>query len=197
MSLSFGTQKNGLSVECIQDSIGVHDFADEGSWINGTADSSWVLDPSDENAPSDYKDKVVKITGMQLDLAEDVDMPSGSEFLVEFYGYIPQDGYTTEMKLKTVTYATMKDWISRAHTKTPVKNESGAVGDYTQYDISFPIPPTFWSTKGLDAAGGLKLTKMVIRIADNAPYKKKSNVAENATIAKPRYFVEIYEDPDL
>lgn len=194
---SFGTQKNGLPVECTQDSIGVHDFADEASWVNGTSDSSWVLDPSDASAPSDYKDKVVRIVGMQLDLAEDIEMPSGSELLVEFYGYIPQDEFTTETKLKTVTYATMKDWISRAHTKTPIKNDLGVVGDYTQYDIRFPIPPTFWSTKGLDASNGVKLTKMVIRIANNLPYKKKSAPTENASIAKPRYFVEIYEDPDL
>jgi len=193
---SFGTQKNGLAVECIQDSIGVHDFADETSWVVGTTDSAWTLEPSSATAPSDYKNKVVRITSMQLDLAEDISMPAGSEFLVEFYGYLPTD-LTTEVKLKTVTYAKMKDWISRSYQKTPISNTAGEVGDYTQYDIAFPIAPIFWTTKGLDEAGGLKFSKMVLRIANNVPYKKKSNVAVNATIVKPRYFVEIYEDPDL
>ena len=196
MSLSFGTQKNGLSIECIQDSIGVHDFADETSWEDGTDDSSWVLEPSSVDAPSDIKNKVVRIVGMQLDLAEDIAMVAGSELLVEFYGYLPHD-LITELKLKTVTYARMKDWISRAHRKTPISNNAGDVGNYTQYDLAFPIPPTFWSSKGADAAGGVKLTKMVVRIASNLPYKKKSVPTENASIAKPRYFVEIYEDPGL
>ena len=196
MSLSFGTQKNGLSVECIQDSIGVHDFADETSWEDGADDSSWTLEPSSVDSPSDFKNKVVRIVGMQLDLAEDISMVAGSELLVEFFGYLPSD-LTSELKMKTVTYANMKDWISRAHSKTPISNSSGVVGDYTQYDLAFPIPPTFWASRGVDAAGGVKLTKMVIRIASNLPYQKKSAPTENATIAKPRYFVEIYEDPGL
>jgi len=193
---SFGTQRNGLSVECVLDAIGVHDFADEDTWEEGTSDSAWTLEPSSATAPTDYKNKVVKLTGMQLDLSEDIDMPSGSELLVEFFGYLPND-LDTELKLKTVTYAKMTDWISRAHTKTPIKNDHGAVGDYTQYDIRFPIPPIFWSSRGVDATGGIKMSKMVIRISNNLPYKKASDALVNATIAKPRYFVEIYEDPDL
>lgn len=197
MTMSFGTQRNGLPIECKQDRIGVHDYADETSWVNGPTDSSFVIDPSDENAPAEYKNKVVKLVGMQLDLAQDIEMPAGSEMLVEFYGYVPSDGWATEMLLKTITYSKMKDWANRSHLKTPIPDALGEMGDYNQYDIAFPDPPTFWPTKGYDAAQSIKLTKMVVRIANNQPYKKKSDNQVNAAIAKPCYFVEIYEAPDV
>lgn len=185
--MSFGTQKNGLAVECILDTIGVHDFADSSSWAGGTSDSSWVLYPVSATSP--YHNKVVRITAMQLDLAEDIVMASGQEMLVKFF----MEGNANPVA--TYTYASMSDWISRAMRKEP-KSNSANVGNYVQYDIQFAQKPTFWTSTGYDASGAPKLNKMLLTIANNTPYNKAS-AAEPATIARPRYFAEIYNDPDI
>jgi hypothetical protein len=186
--MSFGTQKNGLSIECTRDTIGVHDFADVNTWVVSTSDSKWTLDPTNES--SAYHDKVVRVIAMQLDLAEDILMASGQEMLVEFF----VSG--TASAVCTYTYADMSDWISRALHKQKVEN-SANVGNFIQYNIEFAQKPTFWTSTGVDAAGETKLNKMVLRIANNTPYKKATDSNTCATLARPRYFVEIYDDPDV
>ena len=122
---SVGTQRNGLPVEVLKfDTIGVHDYADTSTWP-ATNDSSWTLDPTDES--SEYHDKVVKITEMQLDLAEDIVMHSAGNLVVEFY----MTGNPNPVK--TIYYKTMADWISKAAEKHRFPNEHN-VGNYFQYN---------------------------------------------------------------
>ena len=183
---SVGTQRNGLPVEVVKfDTIGVHDYADNTQWP-ATNDSAWTLDPTDES--SEYHDKVVKITELQLDLSEDIVMHSGGQLLVEFY----MTGNPNPVK--TYTYSSMQDWISKACEKIKI-DDQGSVGPYIQYNILFSEPPTFWTSAGLDAAGNPKLNKMVVSIADDMPYKDSEG--NPAKIARSRYFAEIYEDPDV
>jgi len=183
---SLGTQRNGLPVEVDYfDTIGVHDYADSSQWpVEGN--SAWTLDPTDES--SQYHGKVVKITELQLDLAEDIVMHEGGQLLVEFY--MPGN----PNPVATFTYSSMADWISRAVEKKKIDNQ-GEIGPFIQYNIVFSIPPTFWTSTGVDATGAPKLNKMVVRIADNTPYKDSEG--SPAKIARPRYFAEVYSDPDI
>lgn len=183
---SIGTQRNGLPVEVFKfDTIGVHDYADNTQWP-ATDNSAWTLDPTSES--SEYHDKVVKITELQLDLSEDIIMHSGGQLLVEFF----VSGNPNPVK--TYTYSSMQDWISKACEKFKI-NDQGVVGPYIQYNILFATPPIFWTSTGTDAEGNPKLNKMVVRIADNVPYKdSQSNPAK---IARSRYFAEVYNDPDV
>jgi len=184
---SVGTQRNGLPVEVLKfDTIGVHDYADTSTWP-ATNDSSWTLDPTDES--SEYHDKVVKITEMQLDLAEDIVMHAAGNLVVEFY----MTGNPNPVK--TIYYKTMADWISKAAEKHRFPNEHN-VGNYFQYNILFADPPTFWTSAGVDAQGNPKLNKMIIKIADDMPYKNEAGTAP-AKIARPRYFAEVYTDPNV
>lgn len=184
---SVGTQRNGLPVEVDYfETIGVHDFADTSQWP-ATDNSTWTLDPTDEN--SKYHDKVVKITEMQLDLAEDIEMHATGNLVVEFF----MTGNPNPVA--TYLYKSMADWISKSAEKVKIDNQ-GSVGPFIQYNILFSIPPTFWTSAGLDAAGGPKFNKMTIRIADNVPYKNVAGTAV-AKIARPRYFAEVYNDPDV
>lgn len=184
--MGIGTQRNGLPVEVDYfDTIGVHDYADTAQWP-AVDDSSWVLDPTDTN--SEYHGKAVKITELQLDLSEDIVMHSGGELLVEFF----MTGVPTPVK--TFTYSSMADWFSRACEKQKIDNQ-GSLGPFLQFNIVFSIPPIFWTSAGLDAKGDPKLNKVVVRIADNVPYKNGS--AELVKIARPRYFAEVYTDPDV
>ena len=183
---SIGTQRNGLPVEVDYfDTIGIHDYADTSQWT-ASNDSSWVLDPTSESSP--YHDKAVKLTEMQLDLAEDIVMHEGGELVVEFY----MTGNPNPVR--TFTYASMADWISRSESKQKVDNQ-GVVGPFIQYNILFAVPPIFWTSAGLDAQGNPKMNKMIIKIADNVPYKDGDG--NPAKIARPRYFAEIYTDPDV
>lgn len=183
---SLGTQKSGLPVEVEYfDTIGVHDYAASAQWpVAGN--SAWTLDPTDPSSP--YYGKAVRVTELQLDLAEDIVMHEGGQLLVEFF----MAGNPNPVA--TFTYASMADWISRAVEKKKIDNQ-GQVGPVIQYNIVFSIPPTFWTSAGLDAAGGPKLNKMVVRIADNQPYKDSGG--NPAKIARPRYFAEVYADPDV
>lgn len=185
--VSIGTQRNGLPVEVDYfETIGVHDYADTSQWP-ATDNSTWTLDPTNES--SKYHNKVVKITEMQLDLSEDIDMHSGGQLIVEFF----MTGNPNPVA--TYTYSSMADWISKSAEKRKIDNQSN-VGPYIQYNILFAIPPTFWTSAGVDAHGSPKLNKMTIRIADNQPYKNEAGTVP-AKIARPRYFAEVYADPGV
>jgi len=182
---SVGTQRNGLPVECDFDTIGTHDFAKPDTWPDPT-DSGWIIDPTDET--SKFHGKVVKLDEIQVDFAEDLVMHEGGELLVEFYMTGNPD------PVFTYTYKSMDDWISRSQRKQKLDYQ-GPTGPYMQYNIQFAVPQVLWTSAGVDAEGSPKLNKMVLRIADNVAYKDSEGVA--ATIARGRYFAEIYIDPDV
>ncbi len=185
--MSFGKQKNGLSVECEEDTIGVQDFADTSTWVNGATDSAWALDPTDTE--SAFYGKAVKLTAMQLDLAEDLVMHENGAMIVEFY----MAGNPSPVAV--YLYKSVADWISRASRKQKIESV-GKVGSFVQYDIEFAKAPIFWTSAGFDGAGKPKFNKMIVRIENHEPYKKMDGVTP-ATIARPRYFAEIYDDPDV
>jgi hypothetical protein len=183
---SLGTQRNGLPVEVDYfDTIGVHDYADTTNWPTYN-DSTWVLDPTDEDSP--YYGKAVKITELQLDLAEDIVMHDGGELVVDFH----MTG--VPVPVKSFVHSSMADWITKSSYKEKIDNQ-GVVGPFIQYNIIFSIPPIFWTSAGLDAQGNPKLNQMHIYIADHVPYK--DTTGNPAKIARPRYYAEVYTDPDI
>ncbi len=182
---SVGTQRNGLPVECAFDTIGTHDFAKPDTWPVPD-DSSWEINPTD--SASKYHGKVVKLNEIQVDFAEKLVMHSGGRLLVDFY----MAGVAEPVF--TYIYTDMDDWISRSQEKVKI-DYAGPVGPYMQYNIQFAVPQILWTSVGVDANGDPKLNKMVLRIEDNVAYKDSEGAA--ATIARGRYFAEIYTDPDV
>jgi hypothetical protein len=184
--MSIGTQRNGVPVEVKSfDTIGMHDFSNTSQWPS-PLDSSWVIDPSD--GYSEYHNSVLKLTELQLDLSENLIIHEGGELLVEFFiNGVPNPVFT-------YTYKSISDWISRANEKKKI-DYNGLIGPFMQFNVMFAKPPWLWTSTGIDAAGNYKLNKMVIRIADNQPYKNSEG--NPAKICLGRYFAEIYEDPDV
>ncbi len=185
--MGIGTQENGLPVECKFDTIGMHDFSDASTWKTPVGSSSWILDPTDAESP--FHNKVIKLNEIQLDFAELIKIHVDGELLIEFY----MTGNSNPVK--TISYKSMSDWISRSHTKQRVDYKAASVGPFMQYNIAFAEPPTLWTSTGVDTLGDPKLNKMVVRIADNEPYKDEEG--EPGKLARGRYFAEIYDDPDI
>jgi|GEM_PF-4368354 len=184
--MGIGTQENGLPVECKFDTIGMHDFSNTEGWP-ATDDSRWTLDPTNESSP--YHDKVVRLNEIQLDFAELIKIHDGGELVIEFF----MTGNPNPVVSRS--YVTMSDWISRSHAKQRIDYKAASVGPYMQYNIAFADPPALWTSAGVDLLGNPKLNKMVVRIANNVPYKDEDG--NPGKLARGRYFAEIYDDPDV
>jgi len=168
------------------DTVGMHDFSNPAEWGSPT-DSSWIVQPT--ASTSQHYGKKVVVTAMQMDLAEDFVIHPGGGVVVELYSnMIPTP-------LAVVNYVDLKDIISRATAKVFVQCKGG-VGPCMQYSYVFTMPPTLWPTVGFDSGGIPKLNKMLVKIKDHQPYRTKTT-GELCSIAKGRYFCDIYTDLDF
>lgn len=169
-----------------KDTVGMHDFSNIAEWSSPT-DSSWIVQPTTSTSPH-YGKKVI-VTSMQMDLAEDFTIHPGGGIVVELYSNL------IPTPLAVVNYVDLKDIISRATSKTFVQCKGG-VGPAMQYSYVFTMPPTLWPTVGFDSKGVPKFNKMLVKIKDHQPYRTKTS-GELCSIAKGRYFCEIYTDLDF
>ena len=105
--------------------------------------------------------------------------------------------------LTVADYPSIADFFARADEFGKLDYSGPANGDvnkpiiWLKYDFSKPV--VLWSSGGMfegnpkvDAQGSPKFQKMVIKIADDAPYK--DNDAGVVQVARSRYFIECYED---
>lgn len=181
MSLSSGTQKNGLPVEVKYfDTIGTHEWGKPSTWPSPD-DSRWTLDPEGGEA--------VKITEVMVVLTENTVIHEGGDMVIEFW----IDG--NDGPVKSHSYASVNDWMSRALDKERLPYAGPEVSqNIIQLNIPFAQQPVLWSSAGTDAQGNPKLNKMTVRIADDQPYKQPDG--EGAELVRAKYFVEVYVDPD-
>jgi len=177
-------RKTGLYL--IGDTLGMHDLSQEASWP-AAGKSAWVLDPT--NPKSELYGKSITINSLQLDIDEQLDILPGGEILVELYSnLIPRP-------LMTVVYSDIRDLISRSTRKARVEFK-GSIGPFLQLNMDFTQPPTLLPSVGIGQNGIPKLNKLILRIADDKPLKKVGGETV-CSIAKGRYFVELYHDLDF
>ena len=181
MSLSAGTQKNGLPVEVKYfDTIGTHEWGNPDTWPSPD-NSEWTLQPAAGEA--------IRLSEAMIVFTEDTVIHVGGEMIIEFW----KTGF--QAPVKYYTYKSFNDWMSRALMKERLPyNGPELDANVIQLNIPFAQPPVLWSSEGVDAEGMPKLNKMTIRIADNVPYKKTGG--ENSQLVRAKYFAEVYVDPD-
>ena len=180
------TQVNGLPIQTSElEAMGMHHFGDSSTWTSPT-DSSWVLDPTDVSSP--YHGKAIRLVELKLKLSENIVFTGINQLLVEFY----ISGNPSPVKV--IAYKNLVDWIDRSEECIRVEMNND-IGSFHQYNVRFAFTPVIWTSTGLDAEGGYKLNKMVVKIADDTPYI--STDGDHVKVAVGRYFAEIYEDPNV
>jgi len=132
------TQPSGLPVGALKfDTVGTHDFTDSSTWVISPSDSTWKLQPEDGQA--------MRLIEAQIDFSMDLLLPpSGQEMYVKFW----IKGDPNDICVKTITYANMKDWMSRASEKKIIEYSGppgGLItGNILQLNIVFSDPPELW-----------------------------------------------------
>jgi hypothetical protein len=188
-----GFQPNGLPSNVKGfDTITSHDWSDTSAWP-ATDNSVWTLQPG--------ADEVYKVTGVLIKFTEDMIIHSGGGMIIK--GHI--DGWASS-PITLAQYSSMADFMARADEMNRIAYSGPINGDVNkpiiQLKFDFSKPVIIWSSAGVtggnphvDILGNPKWEYMTAEIADDLPYKDDNS--DPAQMARSRYFVEIYEDPDV
>ena len=163
------------------DTISSHNWCKNGEWPS-VDDSTWTLAP-----PAGV---VYKLESVDAIFSEDLVMSPEQEMYIQFW----LTGYP--LPVVTYIYKNMIDWINRAQRTERIEYQGPAgtelTGNVVKLHMPFAFKVLLWSSVDLVTP---KLNYMTIKIGNNEPYKKVDGVTD-AEVAKARYFVERYTDPD-
>jgi hypothetical protein len=185
------TQPNGLPGSVVNfDTITSHDWSDNSQWVVSVDDSTWTLQPDAGQA--------IKVTGVLIKFSEDMVVHANGGMLIQ----VAIDGWAPS-PLTLVSYSSIADFFARADEWGKLDYNGPANGSVNKPIISlkfdFSRPVVLWSSGGtiegvpkVDAQGSPKFQKMMIKIADDMPYK--DNDGGVVQVARSRYFIECYAD---
>jgi hypothetical protein len=167
-----------------------------GGWVNPPTDydSSWELKPN--------TGEVFVVNACQIQMSADVLIAPSNSMQV----YVSIQTPIPNIKVTEFIYA--DEFLNRASEVNyyPIDNiTAGACITHPFYRTVIPFAQKIflWGSAGIDMSigqpykdrlGNTKLRSMIIKIADNLPYKNPNN--EIIETGWSRYFVDVYRDPD-
>ena len=180
------------------DSIGAHDWGDDTDWTNPAGDghSEFVIKPKDG--------QTIILTEAWVKFDANVDMQS--PFEVRYC--------VGDLAVRTTLYKNLSDFVDRfgKFERLNLAGVNGYEHDILFWRYKFDKEVVLWSSGGfeggspvivdgvptnmfLDGDGRPKLTKVVLKIQDDTPYKNKD--AGAISMARVRYPGSVIcEDPD-
>lgn len=162
-----------------KDSIPTHDWGDSSQWA-GAPSSSFTIKPNPGEA--------IIIPRARIRYSENAHM--GSALVIDYY--------VGEAVVSSTEYKNQNDFFSRfdEFERFAVAGSNGYDADIFSHEYEFDAPLVLWSSEGVDGDGAPKLNKIVIRIADDQPYKQSDDTSP-INMAQVRYLgCLVCTDPD-
>ena len=173
------------------DTISSHDWHDSSQWPS-VDDSRWTLTPDDGFA--------YVVNGVLIKFTHGMTLPESSALIIE--GQI-----VPGLEVELARYSNMRQFLTRADQMNFVNVTDPGGGPITKpfmvFEFNFSKHVFLWSSAGMegdppapkvDKLGIPKFKSMVVRIADNVPFKYHDGT--ELEIACSRYMVQEYQDPD-